>query len=819
MDAPGPCPRKALVRLYVSHEDRRILVRPVVVGDAFAAAGGTIELDLISLRDRTTVESRSVGSVGLAPPPELVFSAEKAPWGCCAFRARFIDRRGIPWPTDVLHDACPGDHAWLGTTAGMSRDVPAPWTPLSVERRAGRILVRCWGREYRFDGSSILEQVSSGGEELLASAVRLVAVVDGRAVAWRGAAPAVREESADRVVLDGRLRGSTARGTLELLVRWEIEFDGVLRVDCAFHSRREVTVERIRLEVPLAASTVRYLYTYPGRWGGATNAGAFTGRRRSLPFRPYLWLGDEERGLGWFSESDDRWFSTGSSRERARAIDIERVNAARGSAAGVRVTMHLAKIPVTLRAGGEEGSAFTGVGQDSAPPAWQSADVLRYSFGLQATPVKPVDRDAWDHRTFCIGQQTPGFSPRLEVSDGLLDSLAASGVRTVVVFEHWADAEAYVRTPHADALKRIVASCRARGLKVLLYFGFLVSDIAPEWRSVGKDCLKIPKSGYPVYAYSPQPTQGAWIVCLQSSWQDLLVDGIARAVEEFGVDGVYLDGTELPFACANTEHGCGRLAPDGTIAPTWPIYATRTAMRRIYAAVRTRRRDGLVNVHNSTCMTMPTLGWATSYWDGEQFQGVGSGADVGAILPLDAFRAEFMGRQWGVAAEFLLAGKAYTFSEACAFSLLHDVPVRPNDPGADLQLMAGVWRAMDDFGRTGAEWLPYWRNGDAVRTGPAGVRASLYLRPRRGVLAVLSNLGRRTVDARLELDVRRLGAPADAAAAGLAASDGTAPRYAASDALSGEALHLERHGSWVRVAAGSLPPLGWKLIRVGRAPD
>lgn len=805
METPASCPRKALVRLFIGYEGAHVRVRPVFVGDTFAAIGGTIELDLISLRDRQTVESRSVRNVGLEPPPELVFDVERAPWGCCAFRARFVDRLGTPWPTDVLHDSCAATHAWLGSTEGITRDVPAPWTPLSVERGSGRILVRCWGREYRFDGSSILAQVTSGDEELLASAVRMVAVVGGRTVAWRGALPVVLEESADRVVLGGLLRGSTARSLLELLVRWEIEFDGVVRVDCAFRSRREITIERIRLEAPLRASAARYLYTYPGRWGGATNAGAFTDRRRTFPFKPYLWLGDEERGLGWFSQSDERWFSSGSARERARAIEIEREKPSRGSAAAVRATMHLARIPVTLHAGGEEGSPFTGVGQDAAPPAWQAADALRYSFGLQATPVKPMDRDAWDHRIFCIGQQTPGFSRRLEVSDGLLDALVAAGVRTVVVFEQWADAEGYVRTPHADALKLLVASCHGRGLRVLLYFGFLISDLAPEWPSVGKDCLKIPKGGYPVYAYSPQPTQGAWIVCLQSIWQDLLVDGIARAIEEFDVDGVYLDGTELPFACANTEHGCGRLAADGAIVPTYPLFATRTAMRRIYAAVRSRRSDGLVNVHNSTCMTMPTLGWATSYWDGEQFQGAGSGADVGAMLPLDAFRAEFMGRQWGVAPEFLLAGKAYTFAQACAFSLLHDVPVRPNDPGADLSTMAGIWRAMDSFGRAGAEWLPYWRNRDVARASPAGVLASLYRRAGHGVLAMLSNLGGNTEDARLALHLDRLGLGGNGAAAALAATD----------AITGETIPLKRRGPWARVTVPSMPSFGWRLIRVG----
>ena len=183
-------------------------------------------------------------------------------------------------------------------------------------------------------------------------------------------------------------------------------------------------------------------------------------------------------------------------------------------------------------------------------------------------------------------------------------------------------------------------------------------------------------------------------------------------MDDFGIDGVYLDGTEYPFGCCNTEHGCGHVRPDGSIAPTYPIFAVRSAMRRIHEVVRSRRRKGHVNVHNSTCMTMPTLGWATSYWDGEQFQGVGSGVDVAQLLPLDAFRAEFMGRQWGVPAEFLHAGAAYTYEQAWAFTLLHDVPVRPHNPDDQLDLAASIWRVMDTFGRKKAEWLPYWSNGE-----------------------------------------------------------------------------------------------------------
>jgi len=279
--------------------------------------------------------------------------------------------------------------------------------------------------------------------------------------------------------------------------------------------------------------------------------------------------------------------------------------------------------------------------------------------------------------------------------------------------------------------------------------------------------------GYHIYHYPPQPEQAAWFVCLNSPWQDFLMDGIARALDEFDADGVYLDGTAEPWGCTNTEHGCGYLKPDktntpaygwikpnGYIAPTYPIFSVRSAMRRIYEIVRSRKPNGQINVHNSKLMTMPTVEWATSVWDGEQFQSAGGKDDIHDLLPLDLFRAEFMGRQWGVAPEFLLAGEAYTYKEACGISLLHDVPVRPfgiGEPGENLELMSKIWQLMDDFGRKEAEFLPYWGNSDYVNISSKGIYVSLYKHPNNGLLAFVVNLGKEQKKTDIALNVERLG--------------------------------------------------------------
>lgn len=71
------------------------------------------------------------------------------------------------------------------------------------------------------------------------------------------------------------------------------------------------------------------------------------------------------------------------------------------------------------------------------------------------------------------------------------------------------------------------------------------------------------------------------------------------------IDGVYLDGTSEPWGCRNLQHGCGYERADGSPGKTYPFFAVRQLMKRIYTVVKSRKPDGLVNVHQSTCMATP----------------------------------------------------------------------------------------------------------------------------------------------------------------------------------------------------------------------
>jgi hypothetical protein len=600
---------------------------------------------------------------------------------------------------------------WLGSRAGISDEVLPPWTPVEVSGTE----VSVWGRTYGVRDLPLPASVVTRDTEILACPIALVGKADGEKLAWTQLDLKTAEARPAMAQLAARADSKSLRcdGTVA------IEYDGMVRCDLELVPKREpVSLESLALEISLKPQYAKYLHFWPGRWGSCFNSTALPEDGYQGAFKPFIWLGDEWRGLAWFSESDRNFFPAQSD----RAIEIRH----EGDAVVLRVNL------ITERQ--------------------TLDDPLDYTFGFQATPVKPMEPDVWDYRICHMG--------RYGMEDALLDRLAQLGIRTICFHEHWTDIQAYPKTTHGEKLKRLVDACHERHIQLLLYHGYEMSTIAPEWDEYHERCLVHPRRGGYKRKYQPEPDQTAYIVCYRSPWQDFIAHHLQRSMDEYGFDGVYLDGTSEPWGCANRKHGCGYVRPDGSVGQTFPFYDTRSMMKRIYTIVKRHRPQGQVNVHQSTCMTIPTLSFATSYWDGEQLQSVARTDSPQKVLPMDAFRCEFMGHNWGVPAE-LLHYKSGPFKrfECVSLALLHDVLVRPSTM-EDVEVSSKMWRAMDDFKRDEATWLPYWQNADYVQADPPQVKVSLYNRPEKGLIAVVANMGRQDCDAEVAFHLRALRQPA-----------------------------------------------------------
>ncbi|MBM4049290.1 MAG: hypothetical protein FJ279_29685, partial [Planctomycetes bacterium] len=340
-----------------------------------------------------------------------------------------------------------------------------------------------------------------------------------------------------------------------------------------------------------------------------------------------------------------------------------------------------------------------------------------------------------------------------------LDQLADYGVRTLCFHSHWSWMGYPMPVPGQEQdLRDLVKACHAKGVQLLLYGSPLTADEAPEWELYHKDFLISPL----MWPYRYREGHVAPACCWQSPYRNLWLARQAKLIEDYGIDGYYLDGSEWPLWCQNQRHGCGYVRRDGKIGQTCNIFGTRDYMKRLYVLCKTRKPNAQINIHNSTVMVIPTLGWGTSSWDGEQLGSL-SWDKGGAVekqeyaldvLPLDSFRAEFMGRQWGVPSETLCYERPYSTPQLLSITLLHNVLVRPNP--THLPRLSALWRLYDRFGMKDASWHPYWRNADLFKTTADHLKVSAYHHPRNGLLLLVSNLSAKPATTQVDFDAAKL---------------------------------------------------------------
>ncbi|MEO6908195.1 MAG: glycoside hydrolase domain-containing protein, partial [Abditibacteriaceae bacterium] len=442
-----------------------------------------------------------------------------------------------------------------------------------------------------------------------------------------------------------------------------------------------------------------------------SNSGAIPAEGMALPFKPFIWLGWQDGGLSWFCESAKSW------QPQDKNLDIDVVRD------GETVTLRLRLLDGVLETwrGNRDG--------------WFHPNTpLTFSWGLQATPVKPLEENALEYRIVHFSNYEELTSYRIEqethknTEQTVLDRAIEAGANVVILHEQWNSIQNYWVNSKTDEIKATVTACHAQGLKILPYFGYELSTLAPEWAKFHDKVLVKGADDRFFGGWNRLPPQRDYIVCYASEWQEKWLAGIEWMMEEYGFDGVYLDGTSMPWACANAAHDCG-YEENGERHETYPIWEVRRLYQRLYDIVSAR--DGIITTHQSSCCVTPTLAYSHTYWDGEHISGLKP--DENDEFPFATFQAEFMGRPFGIQAEFLSDQPG-----ALAYALIHNVLVRPNI-GELLDSVAPIWKAFTEFGTPEATWLPYWKNAAFVPEDAPHVRVSAYLREGK-VLLVVANL-------------------------------------------------------------------------------
>lgn len=622
--------------------------------------------------------------------------------------------------------------------------------PTEADKTADGYNVRVWNRCYKIAKSPVFDSIMSGGEELLASSIRVVGKDGANPLVWdytdetvdKGTTTVKKLEDGD--TLEKRFIRATQSERYVLDTFYSVDYDGCVRCRLSIMPRggsvaagfglgvkkeqTPKTLDEFWLEIPLRKDAAKFYQYFPVTDAEYHHIDAIEGGSISLEFAANVFVGNDDRGLSVFFDSDKNW----NPKDKSKAIEI-----VTGDDEVVLRYHLLDSDPVIWRDKGENG-----MGTGLLP--------ISFEFGIQATPIKPFPQNPYkehnlhmdcfkkvfvDYETFLFNQEL-----KTDGDETMMDRIERLGVNTLYLHEKWNDIQNSVDLTEESAarLKHIVDDAHSRGIKVIPYFGYELSSLSPLFNTDYRKYMRFVHEGMRTNAstWYRYPWQRAVPVCFASEYGDYFLNGIDRLMDKYGFDGIYLDGTLTAKWCINEEHGCGYRDEEGKLKPTYNVWKTREFARKLYEIVH--KHGGTVNYHAAESLQTFVLTFVDSIWDGECIQIPFLHGKVDTV-PEIRFRCAYAGRNIGIPVQMLCYSNPpeWTFHQATATTLAFGVLPKPVDIGEPLEEMTRIHKVYDAFPMENAHWKPFYEND--VMCDNDLIRVS-YFESGRKILAIIANM-------------------------------------------------------------------------------
>lgn len=301
-------------------------------------------------------------------------------------------------------------------------------------------------------------------------------------------------------------------------------------------------------------------------------------------------------------------------------------------------------------------------------------------------------------------------------------------------FEQWSDYQGYPDLAKMEQVKDFSAKTRAEGKLPLLYFNQMLAENTPEFIEYRQEMLNLPPKMWYKRAYDgPGKGVPAYVCCVRGPYGDLLLDGIRKLIDQGGIGGIYMDGTEVAWYCDNPAHG---EACDGARPPEWNrpglsrITGTRDFLKRLRGLFTERGKKFILAGHTGGDLDINTLSFVDYFWEGEQL----ARYLPDYRIPQPQFAIGYSGGPWGYRTQFFDMGWVGNRGEnwSLIYTLLFNADNQRDNPR----------RFLRPFEVSGSAFHPYWKDGQKLlqKSKTARTSVSYYTAPQNATMVVASNL-------------------------------------------------------------------------------
>jgi len=603
IDIPGvytgvfrPRPQTQVRLEYICTDTKKRILETVLRNDS--GVKGTLLLKLAERgRPDGKVFTRKVPVTGQEIVWTVPWDVSKIPQGDYDYSMRFTDLQGEAGAEFVQWYRIPGEkNPWDDTPVGLyPGEVPAPWVPLKTGKRSVEALTQ----KYELGDSGLPRRLCALGHEILSRPA--VFILNGKPLKFTDIALA--KAAPDRVTFSGTAKSGDILAKVDVLA----EYDGMLWFDFTFSGKG--SINDLYAVFPLKNEFAREVHGFDrGAYRSRYPSGLVpkTGWRKNLYSRPAFWVGSETAGLSWYAEDLRGWrFSDPARTLELLPNDKETV-----------MRLNMIDRPVKLE------------------------KPRRIAFGLHATPVRIVDREARASR----------FNQEWGWSDGsLYYNYLDSG-------KEFFDAKRLKH--HQKRYQRKLKEEKLDHSRFFLYIGSNgASPYCPEWGWFGREWAGGKVGNYIVeYNIPDLAARNKWVwtySCLNSkSFREFFLHQLANILRDprWDVKNLYCDLCG-PRMCDNREHGCGYTDDDGRSWGTLNVRGGRDFHKRLYHFLQKTHPGGKLMFHVSGQPAVMALhafaagGNLGETWFENDFQAKGF-SYIGIFTP-DMFRTQCCGAKWG----------------------------------------------------------------------------------------------------------------------------------------------------------------------------